>query len=1406
MALRSEQSRWLIPVVVAAVVLLSFVVILLLRPKCGLFTGQEWTGRKNQSAIFAINKMDYHTSGTFDYESEEKALQGAMQSDPTVSAYVQKLTGAGKPWQLAVYRNEKDARKAGVLQRFHLPEYDMQTAPQYAGTGEVATVDTAYYGGFRDVELPASWQTQGFDFPTYTNCAHPWNNSYGNEPEQVPYAPRRFNPVGFYRTSFDVEGYSADTGRRYILRFGGVESAYYVYVNGKEVGYATSSFDASDFDITPYLNADGKNNLLAVRVYRWCDGSYFENQDFMRLAGIFRDVYVYSTPNVRIADYTVVTDLDETYTNATLKIDVKLQNDASGTQAPNGYTVDLKLYDADGSAVYEDSEVVSETEPAGENCVTVHLEKMILAPHLWSDEDPYLYTAVLSSRDEAGNMTGFVSVRVGFREITFTPTASTTPNETYNRILLNGKPLLLKGVNRHENNPETGRYITPELYERDIVLMKQMNINAVRTSHYPNDAYFYDMCDRYGLLVMAECNIESHYAVDDGQSGTYFRDLLNDRILSGTIAHKNHPSIIMWSLGNETGAGASVYTEAIAALKERDQTRPVHFEPLHERGGVDVDSNMYASVDYLREKGRTENNMPYVLCEYAHAMGNSVGNLFEYWDAIRSCDNLIGAFIWDYVDQSMWTPLPEGAATDYYGNGKYLAYGGAWGDHPNDADFCANGILNPDRTQQPECNEVKYVYQSIWFKADALGRENKAVSVYNEYNFTDLSAFNYSWELLKNGVPADSGTFRLNGAPGETVTFDLPCSLPETTNPNSEYLITFRALLKEDTLWGAAGEVIAVEQFPLQLETEWVSPDEADAPAIETSEDDAALRVSGDGFSVVFDKQSGGVKEYTYEGETIVTDLTPSYTRAKLSNDTQTFPLDKAEIGAAEDFNYTLSPSGNTLTAQVRLPLSVAGCEQHMTYVVHGDGTLTVTARLVLSGSVSDLYRYANVLTLPKDYESFTWYGNGPADTYCDRCRGSVAGVYTQTVDDGFFPYVRPQDTGNKTGVRYAALTSDSKNTGVLIVSDNLFEASALHYSARQLDEANYPYELQRADATYLTVANGSRGTGGASCGPATLYRYCLKNTGDDFVLTYTIVPFNQKANDLNETASRWKKGTGASSSDSDTGIALEVRSLISAAYFGSVSAETAREAFDKLTDAQKALVENVDVLEKLEAGQLPGCYIPDRSPTGSEIRLVTTTVEADASSPLGCAFAGGAIAPRSSALDDVLSGRHNFTISVLAKLDEYGPNYGVITKGNTQVSIKTNSGGDLEFFVYCGGWIDATVSRARAGLEPGEWYLFTGVRDGNKLLLYVNGKRVATAVADVDVGATSDQLFIGPGFAENGAPYGAVALAQVLDRAVTKREIAAEYKALFTGDHCSTFLPENAVLWYDVRDAEKRN
>ena len=484
------------------------------------FTYKEWTGDKKstdingdpvrQADVVGVNREPAHASETLPYDSVEQAVKGAVNYDLAQSPYYQLLTGEGQSWDLTVYKNVDLAEKAGVAANFYKTDFaENSTAKPYTGTGKVEAYETANYGcGWKSVTLPASWQTQGFDFPIYSNTQIPWK-AYGNattaDTQLVPAAPTVTNPVGFYRKHFDVDPDWLQNGKKVYISFKGVESAMYLYINGNEVGYTENSFDTHDFDITPFLNPDGKDNLLAVRVHRWCDGSWLEDQDFLRLGGIFRDVVLYATPAVHIRDYKVETDLDDTFTDASLKLRLNVSN--SSDRTVDSFGVDVKLFDADGNNIVADAPIradVPSTASGGEGIV--NLNRLIKAPHLWSDEDPYLYTLVLSLYDkQSGKHFESIAQQLGFREITFT---KTEVDENYNKITtqydaikINGKPLLFKGANRHDLSPYTGRYVSRELYETDLKMMKQSNINAVRTSHYPNDEYFYYLCDKYGLFV-----------------------------------------------------------------------------------------------------------------------------------------------------------------------------------------------------------------------------------------------------------------------------------------------------------------------------------------------------------------------------------------------------------------------------------------------------------------------------------------------------------------------------------------------------------------------------------------------------------------------------------------------------------------------------------------------------------------------------------------------------------------------------------------------------------------------------------------------------------------------------------------------------------------------------------------
>lgn len=1125
-----EETPWNESLDIPATELLTTV-----KPGTKLFSGIEWTGQTDskdahgntvhQADIAFVNEVPYHSDTTVVYNGLDEAYTGAINYTFDTSSYYKLLTGEGNTWQLAVYKNEEAADEAGVLDSFYKTSYSMSRAPKYKGNDKVATHSTAYYGGFKDVTLPASWQTQGFDFPIYSNVVYPWSNdAYGNGPHTVPIAPTKVNPVGFYRYELDVEESWLASNRRVYISFDGVESAYYLYVNGKEVGYSEDSYDTSTFDITAFLNPDGQDNLIAVKVYRWCDGSYFENQDFLRLAGICRDVYVYSVPGVNICDYKVETDLDDDFVNAELSIEAKLYNSTVSDFESGFYSLDVRLVDADGYSIFAiDPLQESAGAIASGDTATVRISRDIEAPHLWSDEDPYLYTLIISLYDKNGVYYGSISQQLGFREVTFTKTEGSSPNSgKYDIMLLNGKPLVFKGVNRHETSPETGKYVTHELIEQDVEIMKSLNINAVRTSHYPDSKYFYDMCDKYGLLVLAECNIESHYGVNTEETEKYFKGTITDRVKSFTELAKNRTSVVMWSIGNETSADTQLYYDLIAELKEMDPTRPVHFESLHDRGGVDIVSVMYWDIYGVNLKGSASNNMPFIQCEYVHAMGNSVGNLYEYWEAVRNHDNVVGAFIWDFVDQAIWTEYEEGAF-DYYGNGKYLAFGGCWGDMPTSGNFCQNGIISSDRMIQPESYEVKYVYQSVWMNADKLSAGNKTVEFYNEFNFTDLNEYDISFELLENGKVVDSGEVAVSCAPNQKVKVDIPYTMPSAPAADSEYFLNIYVKLKEDTLWADKGHIVASEQLEVAADVEHISLDTSSMKNVSVSEDDANVTVSSDLFEVVINKKSGLIFTYTYNGEKIISEgPKPTYTRATLDND-RGLGWDGTTPKDAVEFTVNPDASGKFVTVDAKIELSNKGNYQYMTYTIYGDGEITVSSKLDTVSGTDEMHRYGATLIMPDDYENITFYGRGIWDTYNDRQRGAHVGIYNTTVSDSYYPYPQPQDTGTKTGVRYFALTSDESQTGLLFVSDSEMEAQALHFSSSQLKHEDRVYNLRPLGRTYVTLSYGSRGTGGASCGPDTLDQYRIQGNGRDYTYTYTIVPFDKDTDDIGEISLLWR-------------------------------------------------------------------------------------------------------------------------------------------------------------------------------------------------------------------------------------------------------------------------------------------
>ncbi len=1411
-----------------------------LQPGVSYFTGEEWSGQQNcvgvdgnaynANQVVQVNRLDAHTSKIVPYDSVESAKTGAETSDYTLSPYYQLLTGEGQEWSLAVYKNVSAAQKAGVDTEFYKEDYNMSVAPKYEGDGKVGSASTAYYGGFQQVTLPASWQTQGFDFPIYSNFTYPWGGVYGNANLQCPLAPTLTNPVGYYRRTFTVADSWLSGDKRIILSFQGVESAFYLYVNGYQVGYSEDSFDSAEFDITNYVHRDGSENVLAVKVFRWSDGSFLENQDMIRLSGIFRDVYLYATPSVYLRDYTLVTDLDENYTDASLQLSVEMTN-ASTNRFAQGFAVDVALFDAEGNNIFAADPLRGTMEQVRtDETGTLQLSRVVQAPHLWSDEDPYLYTMVLTLYNaDTGAYFESIAQQVGFREITFT---RTQVDENYNNItdyyqtvLLNGKPFQLYGVNRHDTSPYTGHYVSHELYETDARMMKETNVNAVRTSHYPNDEYFYDLCDRYGILVLAECNIE--FGANSDDMDTYFANAVQDRVTNLMEREKNRTSVIMWSFGNEAGGSPNskiIHRTISDLMKSLDTTRPVHYEALDNNGGVDVASRMYASVTDVWNRGTVSNHMPFLICEYAHGMGNSIGNLEEYWEALHSADNLLGGFIWDWVDQALATEVPDGKF-DYYASvgqeelaGYYLATGGCWEDVINDGSVCANGIISADRTPQDEAAEVKYVYSKVQFSADTQDMLTRTVQIQNQNSFRNLSDYEIRWELLEDGLVIDSGSMVVDCAAGNSVSVQVPFTMPETLVADGEYLLNVYASLREATAWCAAGFTVETEQFAVPASVPRLPNATGNDSVISQETIGSTIVFSGEDFQLSLDQTTGQIQNYTYAGNMLMEEgPAPNYWRATLDND-RDFSLDTKWQYANKNMTLrscqvSMEEDGTAATVQVEWLLSGAGnSTQSVTYRIYNTGEIQVSATLNPDSSMGELLRYGAELTLPKAFENIIWYGYGPGDTFCDRYQGSQKGIWQSTVTDSFFPYCRIQSCGTKTGVAYFAVEDPESDIGLLVVSDSEMEASALHYKTTELQaptftlqDGNYLYNLaEDNDYTILELDYGSRGTGGESCGPGPLADYRLYNDGRDYTYSYTLVPYTVAQTDLFTLSKSYRDAESFNLDAFNIATAAEVDTLISRCTTILSDAQlpdikAARSAYDRLTEDQKALVTKYDVLTAAEqtVRTVFGATASVLDRSGNALHAVITdsaVIYEDETSPTGFALEGNFVVPSSTVVDAAISGACTFTVALWVNPADLATDNTFFAKGDTQVTLKTNQVG-LEFFVFNGGWYDINVPYPTS-FQVGQWSLLVGTYDGSKLKLYCNGELIGERDGPAGVGRNEYSLGIGkcldPAYPSR-VLRGSLASAQLYHTALTQTQISALYNG--TGDE----FQEDLVFWYDA-------
>ncbi len=1009
--------------------------------------------------VVGINKEPAHAT-LFPYESRELALQ----DDPAASAYFQSLNGT---WKFNWVRQPADRPT-----EFFREDYD--------------DADWA------EIAVPGNWEINGFGVPIYLNSPFEFE-------ENPPYIHHDYNPVGSYRRTFTLP----DTweGREIFIHFGAVKSAMYLWINGQQVGYSQGSKLPAEFNITPYVRTGA--NTLALEVYRWSDGSYLECQDFWRISGIERDVFLWAAPKLHIRDFFVLGGLDHEHRDGLLDVTADIV-DYSG-QAADDLTLTVELLDVDGASVLSAGPVRRSVTLSQDEESQVRIEQRIPEPRRWTAETPDLYTLLLTLADASGTTLEVLTSKVGFRSVEIRDS----------QLLVNGVPITIKGVNRHEHDPLTAHVVSEESMIRDIQLMKQFNINAVRTSHYPDDPRWYQLADEYGLYIVDEANIESHgrgYHPDT----TFGNDpLWKTAHLQRTIRmverDKNHPSIIIWSLGNEAGNGVNFYA-TYEWIKARDKSRPVQYERALRDWNTDIYVPMYAGFQHLIDYAEGDDQRPLIMCEYAHAMGNSVGNFTDYWEIIDKYPKLQGGFIWDWVDQGLLTTNEKGDTI--------FGYGGDFGPPgtPSDGNFLINGVVSPDRHPHPALWEVKKVYQYI--DIERFNIRTRTVTVTNDYDFKSLDDVMLVWSITGDGIPLQTGRIvDIDLGPKESREIEIPFQL-FSPQRGTLYFVKFSFRTKQATELLPLGHEVAWEQFRFPLYLAADARSLKDLPKLKLEESEGAATVSGDDFEVTFDKAAGVLASYEYRGvERLLSGPQPNFWRAPTDNDFGGRWQLKLAIWRHAGANRTLRDMTveKVNDRQVRIrttwDLEAGGSTYTTSYTVLGNGEIIVENHFVPGDTtLPRMPRFGMRMTMPKQFSNVEWFGRGPHESYWDRKAGAPMGRYQGTVAEQFHPYVRPQETGNKTDVRWMALTND-EGEGLLFVGMPVLSMSALHFTIEDLDPGErkaqrHAGDLVERDLVSLNVDFKQMGVGGInSWGPTALPKYSLEP--DEYTYGFRLRPFN---------------------------------------------------------------------------------------------------------------------------------------------------------------------------------------------------------------------------------------------------------------------------------------------------------
>lgn len=1033
-------------------------------------SGQPW-----QDALINEINREPMAAHFLPFINEQAAL--AQQALPDVERFevnpsAERRVSLNGMWKF-LYSKNNDTCPAD----FHKPGYDTRR--------------------WKDIEVPGSWELQGFDAPIYTDTRYPF-------PANPPYVPTDYNPVGAYVREFTVP--TGWDGMDIFLDFEGVESAFFCWLNGELVGYSEDSRLPAHFNITRSIRK-GKNKL-AVKVFRYSDGSYLEGQDYWKYSGIERDVYLYARPQSRVKDFRLTASLTNGYQDGDFTLDVMMNHPQPGQR------VEAKVLDAGGFLLFADERVIG--YPA-DTLFTFRKQFGKVLP--WNAEMPNLYTLVVNTFDTQGKALESFAHPFGFR----------TVEMKYGQQLINGVPVLFKGVNRHEHDPHKGRSIDVASMVEDIRLMKQFNINAVRNSHYPNHYQWYSLCDKYGLYLIDEANLESHGMMfhKDGTLADYpdWERAFMQRMSRMVKRDRNYTSIVTWSLGNESGYGKNFET-IYRWTKQTDPTRPVQYEGGGYESMSDIYCPMYARVWALRRHVNQRDARPMILCEYAHSMGNSTGNLQDYWDLIYKYDQLQGGFIWDWVDQTF--AIKDEKGHDIWAYGGDMGYAGV----PNDSNFCANGLVTSDRNPHPHIWEVKKVYQYIHFEPVPFTTDR--IQVTNRHDFTDLSGYRLEWTVEADGKTVQEG---VTDFPEIAAHQSGEITLPIKTIPSDtkEYFLKLVAVTREDTPLTAAGHVAAMEQW--QLPSERIIPETE--PTVGTLQSthtpDTLILTGGKGFRICFSTKSGEMTAWKYNGKNRLKEgLQPNFWRGLTDNDVANGTESRCQTwkeagknASLKDFRLEESTDKKLATVIATYDMKEQASTLQVTYRIRPDGIVKVTMRFTPSGKpLPEMPRLGMRMILPAEYDRMVWLGRGPHENYADRKTGAAIGMYSASVWEQYHPYVRAQETGNKCDVRWVALCNES-GEGLLVAGEEPLSVSAWNFPMEDIlyrpfhTERRHGGSIEKKDLVWLNIDHRQMGVGGDNTWGAEVHpEYTI--TPHAWEYSFTILPLDAQSNAAEEARKAW--------------------------------------------------------------------------------------------------------------------------------------------------------------------------------------------------------------------------------------------------------------------------------------------